>query len=75
VAQRIDMRGSRRGVIPRKSIPEGRLLESMGSQMRVMWWIAGLWLSGPATVLMGIAIERPSDLTLTRPAARRHVLA
>jgi hypothetical protein len=57
-------------LMPRKSIPNRRLLESTGrSNIWVMWWIAGLWLSGPATVLMGIAMEteRPD---FTRPAAR-----
>ena len=39
----------------------------------VMWWTAGLGLSGPATVLIGIAIEtcRPAFTSAARPP---HVL-
>ena len=57
--------------IPRKSSAKRTLLPSTGTSCAcITMWIAWFGLSGPATVLIGIAIETRRPLR-TSPAASR----
>ena len=57
--------------MPRKSSAKVSLPEPMSrSCICTMWWMAGFGLSGPAFVLIGIAIEIERPLR-TSEAARR----